>query len=346
MHGFVLDPKALGDLAALVGVALVEEARIDGRRAFAKGHLLTAADVASLSRLDAPVHAVRLDPGDVHEDEAGRRLARAVAGSGMEICGPAQSRYNLVATGKGLLRIDANRLRALNLLPGIAVYTLPDRMVTLPGKVLAGVKITPVAVPEPTLAEAEAIAHDGGSVVEVLPFLPRVVGVVTTEAMKPGVRERFRAIVNRKIAWFGGSVLRFEEPAAEPDAVAQAISGLVADGADVVLAAGGNTIDPLDPTLLALPEVGGELLRLGAPAHPGSMFWIGRAGETPVINLASCSLYSQATTADLVLPWVMAGERITRETLADLGHGGLLEKDMGWRFPPYDEDAEPGNGEG
>jgi hypothetical protein len=341
MHGFVLDPKALGDPAALVGVALAEEARIDGRRAFAKGHRLTAEDVASLSRLDAPVHAVRLDPDDVHEDDAGRRLARAVAGEGMEIRGPAQSRYNLVATGKGLLRVDAGRLRALNLLPGIAVYTLPDRMVTLPGKVLAGVKVTPVAVPEATLAEAESIARDGGPIVNVRPFLPQSVGVVTTEAMKPGVRDRFRANVERKIGWFGGSVLRYEEPAAEPSAVAAAIAGLVADGADVVLAAGGNTIDPLDPTLLALPEVGGELLRLGAPAHPGSMFWIARAGETPVINLASCSLYSQATTADLVLPWVMAGERVTPETLADLGHGGLLEKDMAWRFPPYDEDSEP-----
>ncbi len=346
MHGFVLDPKALGDPAALVGVALAEEARIDGRRAFAKGHLLTADDVAALSRLDAPVHAVRLDPDDVHEDEAGGQLARAVAGDGMEIRGPAQSRYNLVATGKGLLRIDADRLRALNLLPGIAVYTLPDRMVTLPGKVLAGVKVTPIAVPASTLDAARAIVADGGPIVEVQPFLPRVVGVVTTEAMKPGVRERFRAIVQRKIAWFGGSVLRFEEPAADPDAVASAISALVADGADVVLAAGGNTIDPLDPTLLALPAVGGELLRLGAPAHPGSMFWIAEAGETPVINLASCSLYSQATTADLILPWVMAGERVTRETLADLGHGGLLEKDMGWRFPPYDEDVEPGTGAG
>lgn len=346
MQGFVLDPKHLGDPTTLVGVALAEEARIDGRRAFAKGHRLTASDVELLDRLDAPVHAVRLDPGDVHEDDAGARLARAVAGDGMDIRGPAQSRYNLVATKKGLLRIDADRLRALNLLPGVAVYTLPDRMVTLPGKVLAGVKITPVAVPEATLSEAEVIARDGEPIVRVLPFLPRLVGVVTTEAMKTGVRDRFRTNVERKIGWYGGSVLRFEEPAANPAAVAQAIAGLVADGADVVLAAGGNTIDPLDPTLLALPDVGAELLRLGAPAHPGSMFWIARAGDTPVINLASCSLYSQATTADLVLPWVMAGERVTRETLADLGHGGLLEKDMGWRFPPYDAEAEPGTNEG
>lgn len=346
MKPIVLDRSNIADASAPLGTVLVEEARIGGRPAFAKGHRLTAEDVEALSGLDAPVHAVRLDPGDVHEDDAGRRLARAVAGDGMEIRGPAQSRYNLVATGKGLLRVNADRLRALNLLPGIAVYTLPDRMVTLPGKTLAGVKVTPVAVPESTLSQAEAITRDGEPIVRVLPFLPQVVGVVTTEAMKAGVRDRFRAIVERKIGWYGGSVLRFEEPAADSAAVAEAMTGLVADGADVVLAAGGNTIDPLDPTLLALPEVGAELLRLGAPAHPGSMFWIARAGETPVINLASCSLYSQATTADLVLPWVMAGERVTPETLADLGHGGLLEKGMGWRFPPYGEDTESGDDEG
>ena len=50
-------------------------------------------------------------------------------------------------------------------------------------------------------------------------------------------------------------------------------------------------------------------------------------------------MYSRATVADLVLPWVMAGEQVTADDLASLGYGGLLDRDMGWRFPDYDADA-------
>jgi len=250
-----------------------------------------------------------------------------------------QSRYNLVAAAKGLLRVDEERLLALNLVPGMAVFTLPDRMVVLPGKVAAGVKITPVAVPESDLAEAERIAGEGGPVVAVEAFRPLEVGVVSTEGMPEKMRDRFRETVSRKIGWYGGSVLRFEDVAGEPEAVRGAISGLVEDGADVILAAGGNTIDPLDPTLLALPDLGAEMLRFGAPAHPGSMFWMARRGEVPIVNLASCSMYSKATVADLVLPTLFAGGQVTSEDLARLGHGGLLDRGMAWRFPPYDADA-------
>jgi hypothetical protein len=346
MTPFVLEPASIVDPSTLTDVVLAEDGRVDGRRAFAKGQRVGPADADLLRRLDSPVHAVRLEPGDLHEDDAGLRLARAVASGGIEIRGPRQSRYNLVAAGKGLLRVDAGRLRAINLLDSMAVFTLPDRLAALPGQIVAGVKITPVAVPESTLVQAEAIAAAGGAVVAVLQFQPLVVGVVSTEAMADRARERFRDIVRRKIGWYGGSVLRFEEPAADKDAVAAAVRGLLAGGAQVILAAGGNTIDPLDPTLLALPDVGAEMLRFGAPAHPGSMFWMAQTGDVPVINLASCSLYSQATVADLVLPWVMAGERVSPETLADLGLGGLLDKGVAWRFPPYDvetDSADDGN---
>jgi len=36
-----------------------------------------------------------------------------------------------------------------------------------------------------------------------------------------------------------------------------------------------------------------------------------------------------------VLPRVLAGERVGRAWLAELGHGGFLTRDMAFRFPPY-----------
>jgi hypothetical protein len=46
-------------------------------------------------------------------------------------------------------------------------------------------------------------------------------------------------------------------------------------------------------------------------------------------------MFSRSTTADLILPWVMAGERVTAADLTALGYGGLLDRDMQFRFPPY-----------
>ena len=342
MQPFTLDPATLDrsdDRADLLGAVICEEVRADGRR-FHKGHRLTSDDLAALVSLDRPVHAVRLGADDVHEDEAGRRLAAAIGGQGVTARGPVQSRVNLVASEKGLLRVDGQGVIALNRLDGVAVFTLPDRLPVLPGKIVAGCKITPVAVPTATLAEAEAAARRGPApVVQVKPFEPHLVGIVTTEGMAEKVRDRFRQAVQSKLAWYGSRVLRFEDLSADAEVVATAIEGQIADGADLILTGGGNTIDPLDATLQALPRLGAKLVKFGAPAHPGSMFWLAYRGEVPIFNLASCSMYSKATVADVILPWIMVGERVTLDDLAALGFGGLLDREMGFRFPAYDAEG-------
>ena len=75
--------------------------------------------------------------------------------------------------------------------------------------------------------------------------------------------------------------------------------------------------------------------RHGAPAQPGSLLWISRWGERQVVGMPACGIFSQATTFDLVLPRILAGEAIGNVEIAALGHGGLLSREMGFRFPRY-----------
>jgi len=335
MRALILDPTRPDHAEAALGAIVCEEVKANGRRLFRKGQRLEESDLAALATVARPIHAVRLDPTDVHEDEAGLRLATAVAGPGVVTRGPVQSRVNLIAAHKGLLRIDAATLHALNRLPGVAVFTLLDRLPVLPGKIVAGAKITPVAIDRAVLERAEALARPG-PVVQVKPYRPLKVGVVTTEGLAGKVRDRFRTTVEQKIGWYGGTVLGFADLPNEAERVAEAIEHFIADGADLVMIGGGNTIDPLDAALLALETVSAKIVKFGAAAHPGSMFWLAYREETPIFNLASCSMYSKATVADLVLPWIMAGERVTLDDLAALGYGGLLDRDMHFRFPPYE----------
>lgn len=337
MKPIVLDPEQTELSGDIVGAIICDDLRVNDRR-FRKGHQIESDDLPDLCHLDQPVHCVILESTDVHEDDASIQLADALAGDGVVTRPPVQSRVNLVADCKGLARIDASLIHEINRLPDMGVFTLIDRLAVLPGKVLAGVKITPVATTRDTLDQAVSIVADR-SAIEVKPFLPRRAHVITTEGMEGKTRARFEQAVQDKVAWYGSEVMGFTDLPNDSEAVAGAISDAIDDGANLIMTGGGNTIDPLDAALLALPDIGGEMVRFGAPAHPGSMFWLGYRGDVPIFNLASCSMYSQATVADLILPWIMAGERVTTEDLDTLGYGGLLDRDMRFRFPPYDQDS-------
>ena len=203
----------------------------------------------------------------------------------------------------------------------------------------AGAKITPIAVSSTVLDEVETILTSFPEpLVTLKPFVPQQVGVVVSEGLLEPVRQRFEQSVRDKMTWYGSTILRFDYVDEDPDAVAGAIRQFEAEGATLILTAGGNMMDPFDASISALPRVGAEVVRYGAPAHPGSMFWLAWSDENnlPIFNVASCSMYSRSTVADLVMPWVMAGERVTPEDLARIGYGGLLDRDMGWRFPQYD----------
>ncbi len=343
MQAFAYHPDtSTGKLESLTGAVVTHAVRVPGGGRLRKGQVIVAADIETLARLDAPIHLVRLDDGDVHEDEAGRRLASLIAGPGLTVREPVQSRVNVIAAHKGLLRVDADAVQAINQRPPVGVFTVLDRLPVVPGKIVAGAKIATVAMPGCILDDiANLLDRRGQPVLEVKPYLPHRVGVVVTEGLAEALRDRFETAVRAKIAWYGSELLRFDYVTNDPEAVSAAIGRLLSDGVNLVLTAGGNMMDPLDASILAMPEIGAEIVRLGAPAHPGSMFWLAEIadGSIPIVNLASCSMYSKATVADLVLPWVMAGETVSAGDLASLGYGGLLDRDMGWRFPNYDLDT-------
>src|SRR5258708_1269471 len=106
-------------------------------------------------------------------------------------------------------------------------------------------------------------------------------------------------------------------------------------GGELILFAGASSIDPLDAAYAELVAAGGELLRQGAPAHPGSMLWLGRLDRTVVLGVASCAGFGRNTSLDLVLPFVFASGEADEIDFARLGYGGLIEAGAGRRVPPH-----------
>jgi len=307
-----------------------------GKPALRKGQVLDAAAAARLADVaQGEIHLIEMGPGDLHEDPAGERLARAVAGPGVRVRDAAGGQWALVAEHRGLLGVRIEGLAEVNGLDGIAVYTLYDAQVVDAGEVVARAKVTPLVIPEATVREAEARCGTGGGLVTVRSFRAHTVAAVAPASLPPSARSRFEAALRDKLAWFGARLGHLEFVDADPAALARAIETARAGGADLVVAAGANALDPLDPVFGALERLGGRFLRRGVPAHPGSLLWVAALGPLPVLGMPSCGMFSQATMFDLVLPRLLAGEPVGAGELAAFGHGGLLNRDMAFRFPPY-----------
>jgi hypothetical protein len=300
-----------------------------------KGRILTEADwpVVASARVDE-LHVVRMETGDVHEDEAARRLAKFVAGPGVIVHGPVESQVRLSAEVNGIFKVDDQRLQALNSIEDVSIFTLFDGQLVSKGKTIAGVKVTPFVVPEARLREAERVAAGGEGVIRVLAFRPMRVAVLVRERLEPAQREKFQASIEMKVGWFGSTISEIRYVADDVGAVESAVGGLLQD-ADLLLTAGANATDPLDPTLVALERLDARMEKQGAPAHPGSAVWLAYVTDKPIFGVAACGMFSRATVLDLILPRLFTGARVTAGDFNRLGHGGLLSKDMAFRFPAY-----------
>jgi molybdopterin biosynthesis enzyme len=307
-----------------------------GKVAVAKGTRLDAAAVARL--VAAPwqeIHLLALEANDLHEEDAGRRLATAVTGDGVEVKGYAGGQWTLAATRRGLLRLAPGRLADVNAYEGVSVFTLFSGQPVEAAEVVAKAKITPLAIAEQTIHAVEEVARAAGGVVTVAAFQQRTIGAVARETLEPRQRARFESALKQKLDWFGSRLLPVRFVSASDRAVADELRALRRDGADVLIVAGASALDPLDPVFTALARLGAGMERHGVPAHPGSLLWLARWDGLPVLGMPTCGMFSQATTFDLVLPRLLAGEVIGNRELAELGHGGVLSREMAYRFPPY-----------
>jgi len=326
---------------------LTRTVRVGGER-WVKGRRLDAQAAARLLR-DAtdrgPLTLLVLEPGDLHEDDASMRLARAVRGPGVEVREPAESRVDLVAAHDGVLRVRVAALERVDRLDMLEVFTRLDGQVVPAGSVVASIKVAPNVVPATLVEQAERLIG-GAGLVRVLPYRRWVVGIVVKEALHATAQERFEASVRQRVEGLGSMLGPMRYVADDVGEVTDALADVTRgpDAARLVLTAGSASTDPLDPFFVAIERLGGQVVRRGVPAHPGSMVWMGRLGSAIVMGLPTCGAYSRATAADLLIPWLLAGAPPTRATIARLGHGGVLTRDQRFRFPAYASELEAPDG--
>ncbi len=300
------------------------------RRTLKKGLLLEECHVAELEEADvAAVTVAELESGDVHEDEAAKEVARALAGDHVDVQAAFTGRANIVATSSGIATLDAGILDAVNGIDeAVTVATLPAFEPVAANRMVATIKIIPFAVAEEILDACLGAAEASGRAIAVAPFRGYRASLVmtVTDAVKPTVLDRTAEVVAARIDGFG---LAIGDTARVPHRTRDLARIIVAqaEAHDLVLVYGASAItDRRDVVPAAIEAAGGSVDHLGMPVDPGNLLLVGRVGETTVLGLPGCARSPKLNGLDLVLGRLSAGLEVTGRDIMTMGVGGLLKE--------------------
>lgn len=292
---------------------------------FKKGHIIKEEDIPVMLQMGKEnIFVLEIGDNDVHEDEAALRIAKAVAGDGIELKVKNEGKVELAAKHDGLLQINTDKLMELIDKDEISLATLHRNQVVKKGQIVAGTRVIPLFVSEELVSKAEEICKDN-HIVKVAELKPFKVGLVTTgsEIYHGRIKDAFGPILKRKFNELGSEVVRQIFSDDKDDMIVDAIKELLEEGVDMIAVTGGMSVDPDDRTPASIRKAGGEFVTYGTSVLPGAMFLLAYINDIPVVGLPGCVMYHKASIFDLIVPRIIAGERPTRRDIKSLAHGGL-----------------------
>ena len=308
-----------------MGAILAHGIAVDGA-SFKKGRVLSRDDLAILYKAGvASVIAARLEPGDIGEDEAAARIARALTGENLSPSPAFTGRVNLFAEVGGMAVYDRAMLTGLNGIDeAVTVATLPPFAAVEPRQMVATVKIIPFAVPGDILEKCVARID---AALRVAPFAAGKVGLVQT--LLPGTREKVLnktvEVLRHRVNAVAGTLAGESRCRHAIGEVADAIRHWRDQGCDMVLVSGASAItDRRDVIPAAIEAAGGAIDHFGMPVDPGNLMLMAHIGNTAVLGLPGCARSPKLNGFDWVLQRLAAGLAVTSEDIMEMGAGGLL----------------------
>ncbi len=299
-------------------------------RAFKKGHVVREEDVCHLQRLGKEnLFVLNIEDDEIHEDDAAYALARALMGKGVKIEGePKEGKINIIAETDGLLKINKDALLAFNMLGDVMCATIHSNTIVKKGQAVAGTRAIPLVLKKGIVEAAVKIGEQAGKIIQVEAIRKPKAGVVITgnEVYYGRIKDAFAPIITNKIEAIGGEIVATYYAPDDESFIDARLRELIDAGADLLITTGGMSVDPDDITRFAIRKLGAEDITYGSAVLPGAMFLVAYLGALPILGIPACGMYAKTTIFDLILPRILAGERIGRSELAELGHGGLCLK--------------------
>jgi len=303
---------------------------------FKKGHIVQQEDVPELIKLGKKhLYVLNLSAKHLHEDEAALRIARAICGKRLRWTEPAEGKSNIISEARGIVKVNRVALHKINKLGKIIVATLKNNFPIRRDQIVAATRIIPLTINLKKIERLESLAKKQYPVISVMPYRKLTIGAVVTgsEIFEGLIQDEFDKYVGQKVNEYGCRVARKILVPDKTEAIATAIAELKDLGCDLIVTTGGLSVDPDDVTRQGVKKIGAQVIAYGAPVLPGAMFMYAKLSDIPILGLPACVYYHQSTIFDLMLPRVLAGDEISRDEIAEMGHGGLCLNCDRCQFP-------------
>lgn len=304
--------------------------------AFKKGHIIESSDIDRLLRIGKEhIYIMELNENELHEDDAILKLADYYGDKGVYYTEPKEGKVDIKAQYRGLLKINRDILDEINDLGDIIIATIHGNRTIEKDGLIGGSRVIPLVIDGEKVFQAIDILKDKGDLFEVKAFKEYKAAIIVTgsEVYKGRIKDRFGPVVERKLKEFNSEIIYKKIVPDELSVIKDTILEAKDNGAEIIVVTGGMSVDPDDKTPGAIKETGAEIISYGSPVLPGAMLLMSYLDDIPVLGLPGCVMFSHRTAFDILLPRIMAGERIVRRDITRLGYGGQCLKCNVCNFP-------------
>ena len=295
-------------------------------RLFKKGHVIREEDIPKLLDIGKE-HIYVWEPkkGQLHENDAAIRVKDLVLGQGCYISEEIkEGKIDFFANTQGIVKINKDLLLKLNLLGEIIVSTIHNNTPVKKGEKIGATRVIPLIIDEKKILEDEKIIKE--KIISVEEIKPKKAVLITTgnEVYKGRIKDAFLPVMKEKLEYYGSEIVKQVILPDNKEMITENIlKAIEEDKVDMIICTGGMSVDPDDVTPSAIKDCNGEIVTYGAPVLPGAMFLLAYYKNIPILGVPSCAMYSKRTIFDLVLPRILADEKLSFEDIARFGNGGM-----------------------
>ena len=298
---------------------------------FLRGHIIRKEDIEVLISLGKENIFVMEEEDKeknlIHENDAAMFIVEKLNldKEFFEISDIREGKINITAKEDGILKIDISTLNKINKIGEIILVTKYNNSYIKKGETVAATRVIPLLIKKSQLDEMKEIVKDRN----VLTFKKidknKNLALITTgnEVYNGIIKDKSKEALLKKYRKYELNDMEQVFSPDDKDTIKKYIK-MFENEKDIIMCTGGMSIDPDDVTPSAIRESNWEIVTYGTPVLPGAMFMLAYKGEKVLIGLPGGVVFSEKTVFDVLLPRILANDRITKQEIIEMGHGGLL----------------------
>ena len=298
---------------------------------FLRGHIIRKEDIEVLISLGKENIFVMEEEDKkknlIHENDAAMFIVEKLNldKEFFEISSIREGKINITAKEDGILKIDINTLNKINKIGEIILVTKYNNSYIKKGENVAATRVIPLLIGKSQLDEMKEIVKNRN----VLTFKKidknKKLALITTgnEVYNGIIKDKSKEALLKKYRKYELNDMEQVFSQDNKNTIKKYIK-MFENEKDIIMCTGGMSIDPDDVTPSAIRESNWEIVTYGTPVLPGAMFMLAYKGEKVLIGLPGGVVFSEKTVFDVLLPRILANDRITKQEIIEMGHGGLL----------------------